>query len=189
MGLAHRVRLRYGASPLHLAAHVAALAAIAYALSRFLRPETGQLANLVLWIVGGAVLHDFVLLPSYSAADRGLRALVGKWVNYVRVPAAIAGAMLLVYFPLILSKAPAAYERNTGHAPPDYAARWLAITAVVFAASGLAAAARLLRRRRRRARTPRPPRPPAGRAASASGAARGDDHAPAARPARSDPAE
>jgi hypothetical protein len=189
MGLAHHLRLRYGASPLHLLAHVAGIAAIAYALSRFLRPETGQLTSLVLWLVGGAVLHDFVLLPLYSAADRALRALLGRGVNYVRVPAAIAGVMLLVYFPLILSKAPAAYQRNTGHEPPDYSARWLTITAVVFAASGVAAAVRHLARRRTLARTPGPPPPPAAPAASASGAARAGDRAPAARPARSDRAK
>jgi hypothetical protein len=176
----------YGASPAHLLAHVAALGAIAYALSRFLRPETGLLTSLVVWFVGGALLHDLVFVPAYSLLDRGARLVGGAYVNHIRVPAAIAGVLLLVYFPLILSKAPATYERNTGHPPPDYAARWLAITAAVFAVSAVAAAARLLLRRRTRARTPRPPRPPAARAASASGAARAGGREPAAPPARSD---
>ena len=95
--------------------------------------------NLVLWLVGGAILHDLVFLPLYSLLDRAAQAVTGPHVNYVRVPAAISGVLLLVYFPLILGKAPAAYERNTGHPPPDYAVRWLAITAAVFAVSAVAA--------------------------------------------------
>jgi hypothetical protein len=60
--------------------------------------------------------------------------------------------LLLVYFPLILSKAPATYERNTGRPPPDYLGRWLAITAGLFAASGLLWAFRAARSARRRRR-------------------------------------
>jgi hypothetical protein len=186
MGLARHVRLRYGASPLHLVAHLAGLAAVAYALSRFLRSETGQLMSLVLWLVGGALLHDLVFLPFYSLLDRITRALTGPHVNYVRVPAAISGALLLVYFPLILGKAPGTYERNAGHAPPDYAARWLAITAAAFAVSAVAALAR--HRSRRRGRAPRPPQPRAARAPSASDEAREAGREPAAPPARSGPA-
>jgi hypothetical protein len=189
MGLARHLRLRYAASPLHLLAHLTALAATAYALSRLLRPETGQLMSLVLWLVGGALLHDLVFLPLYSLLDRIPRAVAGRYVNYVRVPAAIAGVMLLVYFPLILSKAPGAYERNTGLKAPDYASRWLAITAAVFGVSAVAASARHLARRRTRARTPGPPPPPAAGGPSASGGAREAAHEPAARPARSGPAE
>jgi hypothetical protein len=187
MGLARHVRLRYGASRLHLLAHLAGLAAVAYALSRFVRPETGQLMSLVLWLVGGAMLHDLVFLPFYSLLDRAAQAVTRPHVNYVRVPAAISGVLLLVYFPLILGKAPAAYERNTGHPPPDYAARWLAITAAVFAVSAVAALAR--HRSRRRGRASRPPRPRAARAPSASGEGREAAREPAAPPARSGPAE
>jgi hypothetical protein len=186
MGLARHVRLRYGASRLHLLAHLAGLAAVAYALSRLLRPETGQLMSIVLWLVGGALLHDLVFLPFYSLLDRVAQAVTGPHVNYVRVPAAISGVLLLVYFPLILGKAPSAYERNTGHAPPDYAARWLAITAAVFAASAVVALAR--HRSRRRGRAPRPAQPPAAGEASPSGAAHAAGREPAALPARSGPA-
>jgi hypothetical protein len=125
MGLASHVRprLSYGASPLHLAGHVAALAVVAYALSQVLQ------VGVLVWLVGGALLHDLVLLPLYSLADRVARSVARGVVNHVRVPAAISGVLLLVYFPLILGKAPANYERNTGRHPPDYLARWLAITA------------------------------------------------------------
>jgi hypothetical protein len=132
-----RARLRYGAPVWHLAAHAAAFAAIAYALSRLLQPSVGRPLMILVWLVAGAALHDLVFLPLYSLADRGVRVAAGRAVNYVRVPAVISGVLLLVYFPLILSKAPAAYERNTGRPPPDYLARWLAITAGLFVVSGL----------------------------------------------------
>jgi hypothetical protein len=141
-----RARLSYGAPLWHFAGHAAAFAVIAYALSRLLQPSVGRPLSIVVWLVGGAVLHDLVLLPLYSLADRVARSVSGRAINYVRVPAVLSGVLLLVYFPLILGKAPAAYERNTGHAPPDYLARWLAITAALFAAS---AAAGFARRRRR----------------------------------------
>jgi hypothetical protein len=145
MGVTADVRLSYGARWWHLVAHAAAFAAIAYALSRLLRPSVGLPLRIVVWLVAGAILHDLVFLPLYSLADRAAQAVAGRWVNYVRVPAVISGTLALVYFPLIFDKAPGAYTRNTGQPPPDYLARWLAITAVLFAASGLCA----LRRRRR----------------------------------------
>jgi hypothetical protein len=150
MGVTPRVRARlsYGAPVWHLAGHALAFAAIAYALSRLLAPSVGRPLAILAWLVGGAVLHDLVFLPLYSLADRGVRLVSGRAVNYVRVPALISGVLLLVYFPLILSKAPAAYERNTGRPPPDYLARWLAITAGLFAASGAVWAVRAIRQRR-----------------------------------------
>jgi hypothetical protein len=147
-----RARLRYGAPVWHLAGHAAAFVAIAYALSRLLQPSVGRPLTLIVWLVAGAALHDLVFLPLYSLADRIARASGGRAINYVRVPAVMSGVLLLVYFPLILAKAPAAYERNTGRPPPDYLARWLAITGGLFAASGMVwavKAARAARRSRR----------------------------------------
>jgi hypothetical protein len=94
-----------------------------------------------------------VFLPLYSLADRIARAAGGRAINYVRVPAVMSGVLLLVYFPLILSKAPAVYERNTGRPPPDYLARWLAITGGLFAASGMVWAVRAARAARRSRRS------------------------------------
>jgi hypothetical protein len=144
-----RPRLRYGAPAWHLAGHALAFAAIAYALSRLLQPSVGRPMAVLGWLVAGAALHDLVFLPLYSLGDRVARALSGRAINHVRVPAVIAGVLLLVYFPLILAKAPAAYERNTGRQPPDYLARWLAITAALFCASGLLWVARSARPWRR----------------------------------------
>jgi hypothetical protein len=147
-----RPRLRYGAPAWHLAGHALAFAAIAYALSRLLQPSVGRPLAVIVWLVAGAALHDLVFLPLYSLGDRVLREVGGRAVNHLRVPAAISGVLLLVYFPLILSKAPATYERNTGRQPPDYLERWLAITAGLFAASALLWAFRAARSARRRRR-------------------------------------
>jgi hypothetical protein len=144
-----RARLRYGAPAWHLAGHAVAFAVIAYALGRLLQPSVGRPGAAVVWLLAGAALHDLVFLPLYSLADRIARALGGRAVNHLRVPAVISGVLLLVYFPLILSKAPATFERNTGRAPPDYLGRWLAITVALFCASGLLSVARSARRRRR----------------------------------------
>jgi hypothetical protein len=148
-----RPRLRYGAPAWHLAGHALAFAVIAYALGRLLQPSVGRPLMVVVWLVAGAALHDLVFLPLYSLADRVARAVGGRAVNHLRVPAVISGVLLLVYFPLILAKAPATYERNTGRPPPDYLARWLAITAALFCASGVVWAARSVWRRRQRRST------------------------------------
>ena len=151
MGVTPRVRarLRYGAPVWHLAGHAAAFAVIAYALSRLTAANVGRPPAIIVWLVAGAALHDLVFLPLYSVADRIARAVGGHAVNHLRVPAVISGVLLLVYFPLILTRAPATYERNTGRPPPDYLARWLAITGALFAASGVVWAVRAARSARR----------------------------------------
>jgi len=151
-----RWRRVYGSSPLHLAAHLVAFAVAAYALRQALGGRGAR--DVVVWIVAGALLHDLVLVPAYSAADR-LASLATRGrvrvLNHVRVPAVIAGVLLLVYFPLILARAPGNVQRATGHRPADYGLRWLIITAALFAASALLYAARVTataagaRRRRR----------------------------------------
>jgi hypothetical protein len=153
-------RRRYGASPWHLAGHVAALAVAAYALSRVLDPRFSRGLNVVVWLVGAAIAHDLVLVPAYSALDalarrcvagRGARSGVSA-LNHLRFPAAISGALLLVYFPLVFAKADGNYVRATGHHVSGFGARWLAITGGLFALSGLAY---VVRARRARARGPR----------------------------------
>ena len=57
-------------------------------------------SNVALWLVGAVIVHDFIILPLYSAADRaGRLALPGTRINYVRIPAGLsllAAARLLV---------------------------------------------------------------------------------------------
>ncbi|MBJ7521049.1 MAG: hypothetical protein JHC84_15225 [Solirubrobacteraceae bacterium] len=140
------IRKYYGASPLHLAGHLLAIAVAAFAFSKILDPVFAPFPlNLALWFVGGALIHDLVLLPAYSAVDGAARrVLPADVLNHVRFPAAISGVTLLVYFPLILERQPQNFERALGEAPPDYLARWLWFTLALFVASGVVLAVRRL---------------------------------------------
>ncbi len=131
------IRRLYGASPLHLAGHLLAIGVAAWALSKMFDPVFAPFPlNLALWLVGGALLHDLVLLPAYSAVDAaGRRVLPAGVLNHIRVPAAVSGIVLLVYFPLILERQPQNLERALGEAPPDYLTRWLWFTAALFVLS------------------------------------------------------
>jgi hypothetical protein len=156
-----RARQASGASPLHLVGHLLALALMAYAVSRVLDPRFSRGLNVVVWLVAGAIVHDLVLVPAYSGLDavarRVARPRAGRAVsaiNHLRFPAAMSGAMLLVYFPLILVRADGNYVRSTGHHVTGFAGRWLAITGALFVASGLVY---LVRVRVSRARAHRPP--------------------------------
>jgi hypothetical protein len=131
------MRARYGASPLHLLAHLIALPLVAWALLQVVdRPDAPRI---LLWLALSAVVHDLVLLPFYSALDRaGRRAAPRQAVNYIRVPALISGLLLLVFFPAISGKGEPSFQRVSGLTYDGYLARWLLITAALFAVSGAA---------------------------------------------------
>ncbi|MGW2963193.1 hypothetical protein ACWDGI_32690 [Streptomyces sp. NPDC001220] len=148
-----RLRLPLG-SPLQLLLLACSFALAAYAGVRLL---SGDWLGVVLWVVGAALLHDLVLLPLYSLADRAaVRGLGGagrrEWAMYVRVPAALSALLLLVWFPLISGTVAGHYRSATGRSSDGYPTRWLLITAVLFGCSAL-----LLARRLRRATKQRPP--------------------------------
>ncbi len=163
-----RWRLRYGASPVHLLLHAAGIGAAAFALAQALDPRAVPSAGrLLLWLLGGAVVHDLVLLPAYVAADGALRRLAAALRpaggppagvplrGHVRIPAAIAGAVLLVHLPSVLGEAPRGRLLTTGHPPPDFAGRWLLLAAGLAAASAVVYGARVARAQgRTRCRTP-----------------------------------
>lgn len=143
-------------SPLHLLVLCCSFALAAYAGVRLL---AGDWLGVALWVVGAAVLHDLVLLPLYAAADRAVvRGLDGirrrEWAMYVRVPAALSGLLLLVWFPLISSMVEARYRSATGLPPEVFLTRWLLITAALFGGSALLLAMRLLLLRRAAKRRP-----------------------------------
>ncbi|SOD85055.1 hypothetical protein SAMN06272765_2458 [Streptomyces sp. Ag109_G2-15] len=139
-------------SPLHILLLCCSFALAAYAGVRLL---AGDWFGVALWIVGAALLHDLVLLPLYSVADRavvrGLDA-VGRraWVMYVRVPAVLSGLLLLVWFPLILDLVDQRYRLATGQSAGVFLARWLLITAVLFGGSALLLVVRVRRATKRR---------------------------------------
>jgi hypothetical protein len=160
------IRRRYGAGPLHLLVHVAGIAAGAYALSRAFGAEFAPMPlNLALWLLLGALLHDLVLLPAYSALDALARRVVGRTggrtavpaINHVRVPAVVSGVVLLVYAPRIVDRQPRNVVNALGHPPPDYLGRWLALTGAVAALSAVVYAIRVLMASRSPARRRRDP--------------------------------
>jgi hypothetical protein len=110
----------------------------------------------LVWFVGAAVAHDFVLVPLYTAADRVLRARrqTGRpapWLNYVRFPALISALLLLVFLPSI-ARLSDIYTLTTGLSSSGYLPRWALVSATLFAISGLLYAARAMRHARHRRR-------------------------------------
>jgi hypothetical protein len=149
------LRQRYGASPVHLIAHLIGFAIAAYALVQLLGEK--HWVNFAGWFLAAAVLHDLVLLPAYSVLDRVAHAFSRRLharesagdprhqhetrhvpvVNHVRAPALISGVLLLIYFPLILGPAGPGYVSATGHHPSGYLRNWLLITLALFAGSAV----------------------------------------------------
>jgi hypothetical protein len=129
------MRARYGASPLHLLAHLAALALAAWALLQAL--QLGGAERIVLWLVGAVLLHDLVLWPAYTTLDRlARRGRPVAWANYVRVPVGVSALLLLVFFPVMCGKGDATYMRVSGERWEGYAGRWLLVSAALFLVSG-----------------------------------------------------
>ena len=132
-----RFRRRYGASPLHALAHLAAFALAGFALLQLV--DVRGAGNVLVWLIGAVVLHDLLLLPFYSALDRAAQTVgerVGA-VNHLRVPAGLSALLLLVSFPLILGRSTARLEQVSGAPAADYLMRWLLITAALCAGSAL----------------------------------------------------
>lgn len=141
----------YGAGPLHAALMIGSFAFAGYLVSLILHAT--QPWWIMAWLVGAILAHDFVLLPLYSALDRvflGRRSArkepLVPWRNHVRVPFVISGTLFLVTFPLVLRLSEPGYVRATGLHTSIYLGRWFAVTASLFAASGLLYGARWTRR-------------------------------------------
>jgi len=148
------VRRRYGASPLHLLAHLALLPLAGWALLQILQLNTAR--TILLWFLFAVILHDLVLLPAYSALDRAAQGVTGGAINYVRVPAGIWLLLGLVFYPVIAGRGDAAFHRVSGLHFEGYLERWLLAGAVLFSISAIAYTARAASRRR----TPAPARRP-----------------------------
>jgi hypothetical protein len=133
------MRRLYGASPLHLLAHLALLPLCAWALVEVFSVSSSKAAvGVATWLVAAVVVHDFLLLPLYSAGDRAARAVLpGPAVNYVRVPAGFSLLMLGVFWGTIAGRGAGAYHAVSGRSFEGYATRWLLVTAALFAASAL----------------------------------------------------
>ncbi|GLX01123.1 hypothetical protein [Microtetraspora sp. NBRC 16547] len=155
--LRRRVADRYGADPLHLLVLLACFALAGYAASRVV--AAGIWVGFLVWFVGAAIIHDFVIYPLYAVADiavrwrpwRGVRPSAAlshppPWINYLRVPLALSALLLLVWFPLILRLSQDGYRRSVALDTTPFLGRWLLVTGLLFAGSALAYAVRLRRR-------------------------------------------
>ncbi len=143
-----RLAQTYGAHPLHLVSLLVSFAVAGYAAYQVLPSNP---VGIAVWFVGAAVLHDLVLIPAYALVDRLLHgrrrersdpAVPRPWANHVRVPLALSALLLAVFLPAIL-RLSSGYESTTTLPADGYLWRWLVITAVLFALSGLAYLARL----------------------------------------------
>jgi hypothetical protein len=139
---------RYGASPLHLLAHLALLPLAGWALLQILDLNTAR--TILLWFLGAVILHDLVLLPAYSALDRLAQTAARGAVNYVRVPAGIWLLLGLVFYPVIAGRGDAAFHRASGLHFEGYLGRWLLAGAALFSTSAIVYMARAASRRRTR---------------------------------------
>lgn len=141
-----RFAKRYGASPVHLLAHLVLLPFAAWALLQvFAVNSTGRI---LLWLAGAVVAHDLVLLPFYSLLDRVAERVGpgGRAVNFVRVPAGLSLLLALVYLPQLTGAGERNHRRVAGRGWDVSLERWVLVTAALFAVSALVYALRGRRR-------------------------------------------
>src|SRR5687767_269320 len=96
-----------------------------------------SLIRLGIWFVGAAIVHDLVLFPLYSAADRGLARLPVRVRNHVRVPALGAGLTFLVFLPGIVRQGTESNLAATGLDQEPFLLRWMLLTLALFTASAV----------------------------------------------------
>lgn len=175
----------YGAGPLHLLAFLGCFALAGYAAARLVPSRPLGIAA---WFLGAVIGHDLVLMPLYSLADRSAAAVIrhrpGRlpapaWINYLRVPAALAGLPLLVWLPLIL-RLRTRYQASTTLSPGPFLWHWLAVTGALFLLSAAALALRI--------RTLPRPAPPEQQPTPSRADGQGHDCAAASCQGRHDPA-
>jgi len=143
----------YGASPLHLLTMVGCFALAGYAAAELLPNNP---VGIPVWFVGAVIGHDLILMPLYTLADRSAIAVFRHrqpklpavpWINHLRVPTALSGMLLLIWFPLIL-RLPARFTATTTLSLDPYLWHWLAVTGALFLLSAAALAWRLRTGRR-----------------------------------------
>jgi hypothetical protein len=145
----------YGANPLHLLAMLGCVTLTGYAGAGLLQVKA---VGVLIWFIGAVVGHDLILVPLYVLADRSVMTVFRHrppklptvpWINYLRVPTALSGMLLLIWFPLIF-RIPSHFPRTTDLSLNPYLGHWLAVTGVLFLLSAAAFALRLRPRHRRR---------------------------------------
>ena len=93
------VKRLYGEHPAHGVVLLLSLIPAAFALQQLLDERTVDVGK---WLLGGALIHDGLLLPVYvlldAAAIQLWRRRPGRvaWLNFVRIPLAVSGMLLLI---------------------------------------------------------------------------------------------
>ena len=137
----------YGGHPLHAAGVLLSFALIVYIVNVADPPSLWNSdawwKSILVWFFGSVLLHDVVLFPLYSSADRAITLLRHRrWpvspVNYIRVPALGTGLTFLMFFPGIISQGAQSYHAATGLTQEPFLGRWLALTAALFTVSAAA---------------------------------------------------
>ncbi|MDV6304348.1 hypothetical protein R3P93_17435 [Rhodococcus cerastii] len=137
----------YGGHPLHAVGLLLSFALVGYVVAlmgpQALWNNDVWWKSVLVWFFGSVLLHDAVLFPLYSLADRLLTGiprhrLAVSPVNFVRVPALGAALTFLMFFPGILSQGAQSYRAATGLTQEPFLGRWLALTAVLFTVSAAA---------------------------------------------------
>lgn len=155
-----QLRRWYGSHPLHLLTMAAGFALARYIVFTFnpasLWNPHAWWQSIAVWLAAAIILHDLVLFPLYALADRLLgiaarrrprpnRATVRVPPrNYLRIPALGSGLTLLMFWPDIMQQDAAAYSAATGHTQQLFLGRWLLLTAIMFTASAVGYAVRLV---------------------------------------------
>ncbi|MGA9869644.1 MAG: hypothetical protein WBQ44_00650 [Rhodococcus sp. (in: high G+C Gram-positive bacteria)] len=154
------MRRFYGAHPLHLLAMGFAFSLVGYVvyvagLQTFWNRDVWW-QSIAVWFAGAVIVHDLVLFPIYSLADRSLRtgidAVRGRAprlklrippLNYIRIPLLGTALTFALFFPGIIEQGSETFTTATGLTQEPYLGRWLALTAGMFGVSALVYAARL----------------------------------------------
>ncbi len=129
------MRRLYGSTPWHLLGHVALFVLTAYAITQIF--TLGAPGNAMVWLIGAVLLHDAVLWPLYTSADRAGQLLLRGATNYVRIPLGLSLLMLLVFPGTILGKGAGAYRNASGRTYDGYVLRWLVVSAALFVVSAV----------------------------------------------------
>jgi hypothetical protein len=140
----------YGSRPLHLLTLITGFTLFGYVVA-IIKPVTlwnpqAWWQSIIVWFAAAIVAHDLVLFPAYACLDWLLsrtRATPAASrahprvpvLNYLRVPALGAGLTLLVFLPGIIEQGATTYQAATGQTQDPFLARWLLLTAAMFAVS------------------------------------------------------
>lgn len=130
--------------PLRMLATAISLLVVGFAVWMIFRDD--HPVAIAIWFFAAAIGHDLVAFPVYSvlhvaAYGRATRPerpppRDPQAINFLRVPFFLSAIMLAVWFPLILGLSSPDLAVKTGN-DPDFMARWLLLSAALFALSAL----------------------------------------------------